>query len=314
MIEYRSVAAERMLSVTRLHSLYYFQLAPNDPLEGEDHDFWEMVYMDAGEADVISETSTQRLRQGELFLHAPNRYHRIRLSPGCAPSIFIISFSCGAEKLMAVAGRIIPLARKQKLLVQQMLNEGAQLYGPLLDCHRDLDAARLSGAQYGCLQMILNHLEILLISLIRTSVETAEPFSDLLTLSDDAEPDTAVHQLMAYMAAHLCDNLTFSDCCAHMRMSGTALKALFRSHRREGVMHCYQRLRVYEARRLLRGGRLNVTQVAQALGYPSCQAFSAQFRRVMGASPTDYVKRVATAPELITSRSEMASRHGKPML
>lgn len=314
MTAYPPVSARRELHITRLYSLYYFQFAPNDPLEGESHDFWEMVYMDEGEAMIQSGDETYHLRQGEVFLHEPNRYHRIRLLPSITPNILIVSFSLEEQTIESVKNRPLSMDRGQRLLLSRLLEEGAALYGPLLDCHRDLARDRLDSAQFGALQMIVNYLELILIEMVRRcQSESAASFKGAL-ITDAQRPDMLIKRLKAYMRAHLGDNLTFADCCDYLGMSGTALKALFRSQNEPGVMHCYQWMRISEARRMLRSGKWNVTEVAAELGYSSCQAFSTQFRRLTGASPTAYLRRVATEPELITSKSKRQRSAGSSML
>lgn len=301
---YPPVSARRELHITRLYSLYYFQFSPHDPLEGESHDFWEMVYIDAGEALIQSGDESHLLHQGEVFLHEPNRYHCIRLLPNSTPNIFIVSFSLKGNSIERIKNRPLWTDRDQRLLLSRLLTEGASLYGPLLDCHRDLSRDRLESARFGALQMIVNYLELILIEMIRGCQYEAVPASGDALLTDAQRPDMLITRLKAYMQAHLSDNLTFADCCNYLGMSATALKALFRAHNEPGVMHSYQWMRISEARRMLRSGKWNVTEVAAELGYSSCQAFSAQFRRLTGASPTAYLRRVAAEPELITSQSK----------
>lgn len=300
---YPPVEALRELHITQLHSLYYFHLDPADRLEGERHDFWELVYVDEGCATIQSEQETYLLRQGELFLHAPNRYHQIHLSPDGHPNVLIFSFSLEKDCLSPIQNMPLETNRRERLIFSRLLEEGAALYGPLLDCHRDLSRDRLSSARFGTLQMIVNYLELVLIELMRSRQEHTVQTVRQPIVTQEEGPKMLVEQLKNYMREHLCDNLTFADCCQYLNMSGTSLKALFRSQNEQGVMHCYQRMRAAEARRMLRSGKWNVTQVAAELGYSSCQAFSTQFRKLMGASPTAYLRRVAAEPESLTSQS-----------
>ena len=94
------------------------------------------------------------------------------------------------------------------------------------------------------------------------------------------------------MREHLDGSLSFEEICRRSGLSQTALKACFRRYNRMGVMEYYQRLRIEEARRLLREGRLNVTQTAEKLGYSSIHAFSRQFKRLMGVTPLNYLRTI----------------------
>ena len=94
------------------------------------------------------------------------------------------------------------------------------------------------------------------------------------------------------MREHPDGSLTFEALCRHSGLCATALKSAFRRVNGMGVMEYYRRLRLEEARRLLREGRYNVTQTAEKLGYSSVNAFSRQFRALLGVTPTGYLKSV----------------------
>jgi AraC-like DNA-binding protein len=47
-------------------------------------------------------------------------------------------------------------------------------------------------------------------------------------------------------------------------------------------------LKMTEAKRLIRNGELNITQIAEHLGYNSIHHFSRMFKRFTGVSPSAY--------------------------
>lgn len=56
------------------------------------------------------------------------------------------------------------------------------------------------------------------------------------------------------------------------------------------------RRRINEAKRLLREGRSSITQIGHAVGFSSSQHFATTFKRLMGMTPRDYVRRIGEAP------------------
>lgn len=303
-MKYPPVRANRDIYITKLHSLYYFQYTQDDKLEGESHDFWELVYMDAGEALIQSGEEKHLLYQGEVIIHSPNQYHCIHLQSSNNPIIMIVSFSVQNKCLQQIANRPLILDKRIRVLLSHLLEEGLSLYGPLLDCHRDLSHDRLKNARFGALQMIVDYLELILIHLLRNSqMKDTIPADDVL-ITYEEHPEVVIEQLKDYMRSHLSDNLKFPDFCKYLNISGTTLKKLVRTHSKDTVMHSYQILRIHESCRMLRSGRWNIGEVAIEMGYSSPQAFSTQFRRIMGISPTEYIRRVAAEPKLIKRRSK----------
>lgn len=290
---YPPVKVARDIEIRKVHCLYYFRFSAGYPLPGEKHNFWELVYMDSGEAEVTAGDRSIILRQGEIIFHQPNEYHRIWTNRSSSPNVMVISFSTSSPAMEAFAGACLTANAEHKRLLWQIIAEGRHLYGPLLDCHRDLDKDMRADAPIGSLQLIFTYLETLLVLLARarTPVEKGRegwPFHN----ADEVRAAEVTQQLLNHMREHLSDRLTFDDLCRFCGMGGTSLKTLFRRYNGMGVMQCYQQMRIDEARRLLRTGLHNVSEVSEILGYSSCQYFSMQFKQLMGVSPTQYLKKV----------------------
>ncbi len=289
---YQPVRVEREINLQGIHSLYYFELTHQDILEKEFHDFWELVYVDEGKVVVKNQENSYRLSQGELFIHEPNSLHSLQLLPDCQPNIFIASFSLENRRMESVRNKPFFTTKSQRRALSSMLMETQSLYGSYLGFHRNMTQDRLSSAKYASLQVIANHLELLLIDLIRTGIDYEEIDRKIQITTEEQREEILIKKAKAFMMENLDGKIQFKDICKHMGMSGTVLKILFRTNCGSGVMHCYQKLRIREACRMLRNGCYNVTQIAEKMGYPSCQAFSIHFSRMLGISPTKYLKRI----------------------
>ena len=92
----------------------------------------------------------------------------------------------------------------------------------------------------------------------------------------------------SYMRSHLDGSIHMDDICKNIGVSRTTLKRLVRQCLNVGVMEHYQSLRLKEACRHLRTGRVNISQIAYELGYSSLPAFSRQFKQMLGITPREY--------------------------
>lgn len=292
-MEYTPLKIDRMLKIDRLYSLHYFQFAAGYIFPGEKHNFWEMVYIDRGEADIGAGKQVLRLRQGQAIFHRPNEFHSIWANSATGPNIMVLSFGLGGNALRPLSGRALTLDAQTRGLLRQLIAEGQACFGPVLDISGQRTLAPLESAPLGGVQMIANLLEQILLLLLRQTQE-GQPVSEQERphLTDERNAADVTNLLTALMREHLDGSLSFEDICRESGLSQTALKACFRRYNRMGVMEYYQRLRIEEARRLLREGRLNVTQTAEALGYSSIHAFSRQFKRLMGVTPLSYLRTI----------------------
>jgi YesN/AraC family two-component response regulator len=57
-------------------------------------------------------------------------------------------------------------------------------------------------------------------------------------------------------------------------------------------MEYFYRLKIEEAKRLIRNGTNNFTQIADKLGYSTIHYFSRQFKKIVGMSPSEYSKSI----------------------
>ncbi len=293
MVEYMPLKIERVLKIEKLYSLHYFQFAAGYIFPGEKHNFWEMVYIDRGEADIGAGKQVVRLRQGQAFLHCPNEFHSIWANSATGPNIMVLSFGCSAGMLRSLAGHALTLNAQMRGLLRQLIAEGRDCFGNLLDISGQRVLMPKADAPMGSQQMIVLLLEqILLLMLRQTQEGQEEALCEKAHLTDEQNAADLTNQLTALMREHLDGSLSFEEICRRSGLSQTALKACFRRYNRMGVMEYYQRLRIEEARRLLREGRLNVTQTSETLGYSSVQSFSRQFKRLMGVTPLNYLRTI----------------------
>ena len=289
-MNYEPLKIERPLRVGRLYSLHYFQFAAGYIFPGESHDFWEMVYIDRGEADIGAGEEIVRLREGQVFFHRPGEFHTI-LAGATGPNIMVLSFDGALSPLRPLAHRVLPVSAPEKTLLRQIIQEGEACFGPVLDISISTGWFRWQGAPFAACQLIETYLTQLLILLMRgdshaqTRTNALKSAPQPLTGEEDAAALTL--RLAALMREHPDGSLTFAGALLAIPVCARrALRSAFRRVNGMGVMEYYRRLRLEEARRLLREGRYNVTQTAEKLGYSSVNAFSRQFRALLGVTPT----------------------------
>ena len=71
-------------------------------------------------------------------------------------------------------------------------------------------------------------------------------------------------------------------------MSEPKLRRLFKQTFGKGIFEYYQFMRMQEAARLLKGGRLTVSEVGYQLGFTNLSHFSRVFEQIIGAKPKKY--------------------------
>ena len=75
----------REMAVDAIVTVHYFEYAKNYVFEGEKHDFWELLYVDKGEVEVMADSTGYRLRQGDMIFHKPDEFHNVFANGVVAP-------------------------------------------------------------------------------------------------------------------------------------------------------------------------------------------------------------------------------------
>lgn len=289
-MEYKLLKPKRVIQVRGLYSLHYFQFASGYVFNGERHDFWEMVYMDQGEADIGADKRVLRLGKGQAIFHQPGEYHSIWANYAQGVNLFVISFECKSPAMRAFRKKICTLGHEQRRLLSQMISEGQRAFGPVLDISDQKQLIPLPDCPAESVQKIVLSLEHLLLGLLHASA--SQPAVAGPRLPDEAEFALCFEEAQRLMRERLDGSLRFPELCRALGVSGTVLKERFKRYANVTVMETYQRIRIEEARRLLRAGEKRTAQIADELGYSSPAAFSRQFKRLMGIAPREYVSSV----------------------
>ena len=298
-MRYQPYVPEAVVRVDALYSLHYFNFRRGYVFPGESHDFWELIYADIGGATIGDSDEGFPLAPGQCFLHAPNAFHTIKanLAPEC--SLFVIAFSSRSPILRVISRGAHALNTESKRLIRRILIEGDALCGPVLDISDLESIAPAKDAPIGSGQVIVSNLELLLIQLLRGERDGIKR----APVTDEQGMQSLVDAAEKFMRDHPDGSIRMEDVCRHIGVGRTTLKRLFRQCREAGVMERYQRLRLEEACRRLRTGRVNVSEVAYELGYSSLPAFSRQFRSRLGITPREYMRTVDDrAPRRLNDR------------
>ena len=162
---FKKQTLKNLISINGVYTIHYFKYGKKFNYPEECHNFFELVYIDSGNAIIFSENNSFELKQGEAFLHKPNVKHTIYTDNEFANSA-IISFECKNKEVLNLCGTILDFNHEQKTLLNKIINEAKLCYSDPLD---DLDLKKMNkriSAPFACEQIIKNCIELLLISAV----------------------------------------------------------------------------------------------------------------------------------------------------
>jgi AraC-like DNA-binding protein/quercetin dioxygenase-like cupin family protein len=242
----------------------------------------ELMHIIRGTVNLELSRGVFRAGPGDTLLLPPRTPHRDVFDLSRGLEVFFCAFDWAAAPLFfRRVGWPGPLA----------LAASARVEARLIFDHLRVDLAE--GAPLDQ-QVGRARLHLLLLLVYRDAWRRARPPCD--------EGDAGVgvrkrrklmEQAKAYLEEHCAECVQLEDVAAALRVSPYYLSHVF-SEQSEFTLFSYlTQLRMEKARRLLREGVLNVSEVARAAGWRDANYFAKVFRKYAGCSPRQYAVRAA---------------------
>ena len=279
---YISTLLEKLIEIPELYSVHYFEYSSQYRFHGESHDFWELVYVDGGTVQVTADERTYNLSRGQIIFHEPGEFHSLSANGVVSPNLVVVGFKCNSTAMDFFRQRIMVAGAVERALLARIVDESGQAFVTPLNDPSTKSMVRRENALPGGEQMIAASLEELLIRLIRQGGTL--PVNSSVSGKEDGIPS----ELILYFEQRLDQPLTVEQICRDNMIGKSQLQKLFHQHTGGGVMDYFAKMKIKAARRMIREGHLNFTQIAENLGFQSVHYFSRRFKEITGMSPSVY--------------------------
>lgn len=270
------------LKVTRIANLHYFEFTPQYQTSEDHHNFSELIYVDNGAISVESESYSGPLADGQLLIHRPNEAHSLICSQDDAPNVIIIGFECAAEQLLSFSGTPTTLTAQQKRMLADIMTEGMSVYAPPYNMPNVKRMHKRDAVPFGADQLLQLKLEMFLILLVRDAMKND---ADASSIVSDADGIAGVHR---YVCEHYNQKITLEQLCLLFGTNKTTLCDEFRAAYGDTVFNYINKLRVSKAKKLMREGKLSMTDISARVGFASIHYFCRVFKKLVGRTPKEY--------------------------
>ena len=281
------------INIDKIYTIHYFEYHKNYNFNGEKHDFWEHMYVDKGEVIATADKKEFTLRQNQLTVYSPNEFHSIRANGAVAPNTIIVSFSCADKCLKRLAGKIFYINDYERSLIAGIVREAKNAYmNDLSDpAYRQLKKKKRmppGTAAYAAEQAISCYVQLLLIGFLRREgFSHRKPPTSTTQINDR---NAHFKALSNWIDQHIDRSFSINDLCSEAMLNKSTVEQIFRENTgMSAIMYCRNR-KIELAKQLLREDILNISQIAERLGFSSVHYFSRTFRKITGKSPSEYAR------------------------
>lgn len=292
-MSYIGITLDDSLHIDELFTIHYFEYTGQFHFPGESHDFWEFICVDKGSVKICMDDIDLTLHKGEIAFHQPNEFHSVSTYSQIAPNLVVISFRCNSSLMDFFRKRVLKIDEKERSLLAKILVEAQNLFDTPLDDPYTKEMVKKKHIPIGSEQLIRMNLEHFLIGLIRRFSSEQQQFQLPVTKSSA----DIFKRVVDYMETNLSSRLTIDRICRDNMIGRTQLQNVFQKESGLGVIEYFSKMKIENAKHLIRIGSLNFTQISEQLGYASIHYFSRQFKKLSGMTPSEYASSVKAMME-----------------
>ena len=151
---------------------------------------------------------------------------------------------------------------------------------------------------FGGQQLIRQYLSEFLIQLYRRYFSYPLPMeAEDYYVEKSSRQSESYNRLVEYLESHVYEKLSMERICRDNLMGRSYVLKIFREVGNTGVMALFSKMKIDTAKRMIREGQLNLTQIADKLEFSSIHYFSRQFKKECKMSPSEYSSSIRSLSE-----------------
>lgn len=291
MLDYYKTHLQSIIHIDKIVSLHYYEYVKDFKGREEKHDFWELIYSDCGEIEVAADGKKHILKQGEVMFHKPNESHNV-LALGVFASVFIVSYECLDEAAKFFENKTLTLDDREKEIMAEIFREGRTAFKGPFDQMFQPRLIRKENQRLGAEQLIKNHLEHLLIHILRKNTESGTDYNETVLIPNNRIERELVDKIITLLYSHIHDKIHLKDLCYELSCSKAYIEKIFKEHVGCGIISYFNKIKIDEAKKMISENMYSFNEIAYSLKFSSTQHFSTVFKRYTSMSPTQYLNSV----------------------
>ncbi len=253
----------------------------NLPGKPEQHDHYEIYYIDQGFLTLLLDGEEVTLNAGQCLLVAPFVVHQ-QIDQAAGTVLKFGGFVCRGNLLQSLCQKPFLLTEDERNLFCDLVDDGSQCFERLPQQSSEFGYRVLPGVSRGRLQALKNKLEIFLIKQIESRMGGKTP------PGRSSVADAVYH----YLTEHVADRVAISQIAESLSLSASYIKQEFSKKYGQGIIDCLLDMKIDRAKELMEGTTLNFTQIADYLSFESENHLLKTFKKRVGKSPSAYLKEV----------------------
>ncbi|MBR6523724.1 MAG: AraC family transcriptional regulator [Clostridia bacterium] len=247
----------------------------------EEHDFWEMCYVQKGSITLVTNDSETVLLEGELAFISPDTTHSYISADGNKSKVFVACFECLSQTMKTLGGMKFNL-KSMSGCMDTIIDECVNTFFMNDVGHLEI----LPEPNFGGQQVIILQMEYLFIQLLRRMSAKSDP--GLVFLNEESFYADLTDAIVGYFRENIGGKISLKEICTKVNYSRSFICKTFKEQTGETLFTYFNRLKMEEAKKLLVKSSMSISDIARELGFAEPKHFGAVFKKHEGVSPSVY--------------------------
>ena len=257
---------------------YYYRIrTPGYHFKGEQHQFFELTYVDTGILYTEVDGVTYKLGEKDLIIYGPGQFHSQHTEDQAVSYVTVmftmenISPDLPENWYRVLTDRVFPYNKKIYSLIKALVQESstsAPYTDSLMHCLLTETIIRLLQGLY--------------------TIPSVQPSS---VVRQNYQEDL-FEQILAYVESKIYEPLTVADICQQFSLSRSTLQLLFKNAVNQSPKKYISDMKLERSCQMLRENKYTISEISLKLGYSSIHYFSNAFNQKYHISPSEYAKRI----------------------
>ncbi len=248
---------------------------------GENHNFWELVYVIDGKAGVSADGRVYELNPGEIIFHKPMEFHKIWAVSNIRPHVLIMSFFADGSRMTDFAEGVYKLSYGQREKILETLGLCRRPEEGPYSADGVCNFLKLWGKDPLSCQRVGNSLEGFLLSILATGTKMA---------AQDCTKNAKIFQdIVRVLEDHIEEWISVEDVARLCASSVSNIKKVFGKYASHGIHKYFVKMKIIRAVTMLENGYA-IQDISERLAFNNPNYFSMVFKRETGYSPMQYRK------------------------
>ena len=257
---------------------YYYRIrTPGYHFTGEQHNFFELTYVDTGVLYTEVDGVSYKLGEKDLMIYGPGQFHSQRTDNQAVSYVTImfnmenISPDLPDDWYNVLTNRVFHYNKKIYTLIKALVQEsstGAPYTDSLMHCLLTETIIRL-------LQGVYSTPSVQPSSVVRQNYQ-----------------DELFDRVLQFVESKIYEPLTVADICQQFSLSRSTLQLLFKNAVNQSPKKYISDMKLERSCQMLRENKYTISEISLKLGYSSIHYFSNAFNQKYHISPSEYAKRI----------------------